>query len=279
MKKTLSFYLLPALLLCGQATYSQQTLRGQVSEAVSGEPLPLVNIGVKGKNAGTISQTNGSFLLSIPALLLIEDSLTFSAPGYREKSFFIPSFSKGEELEIFLQPMPVPVKKERLSQKKWKEKTVGAKNTSLLLHGLASSRKGDILEIAQPIKVRKKPVQLLQARLYLNSTNQDSSSFRVKIYTSEEGQPGALLMAKNILLRKKAEKGWITAELEELGLVMEEDFFISFEFIPEGPEATTNLVYGGQIGKGRGLSRSSSLGEWEEAPCSYAVQALIAVQR
>lgn len=279
MKKYLSFSLLPALLLCAQATYGQQTLSGQVSKAPSGEPLPLVNIGVKGKNAGTISGVDGTFLLTLPALLLIEDSLTFSAPGYRDKSFFIPSLSKKEELEIFLQPLAVSVKEDRRSQRKRKEKTIGAKRPALLLHGIASSRQGDILEIAQPIRVRKKPLQLLEARLYLNSINQDSSTFRVKVYTSEEGQPGALLMAKNTLLRQKAEKGWVTAELEEFELVMEEDFFISFEFLPAGPRATTNLVYAGQLGYGRGYTRSSSLGEWEEAPCSYAVQAIVAVQR
>lgn len=279
MKETLSFYLLPALLLCGQAIYSQQTLRGQVSEVINGEPLPHVNIGVKGKNAGTISQSDGSFLLTIPELLLIKDSLTFSAPGYRKKSFFIPSLSKGEELEVFLQPMPIPVKENRLYRRKRKEKTIGAKHPALLLHGIASSRQGDILEIAQLIKVGRKPVQLLQARLYLNSTNQDSSTFRVKVYASEEGQPGALLMSKNILLKQKAEKGWIKAELKADEVVMKEDFFISFEFIPGGPEATISLVYGGQIGKGRGFSRSSSLGEWEKAPCNYAVQAIVAVQR
>jgi hypothetical protein len=35
----------------------------------------------------------------------------------------------------------------------------------------------------------------------------------------------------------------------------------------------------GAIGKGRGYSRSSSLGEWKEAPCSYAIQAQVAVQQ
>ena len=266
------------LILGSRPALCQKIVHGQVKDAETGAPLPYVNIGIKGENTGTISDENGHFSLSIPALLLIKDSLTFSALAHREQSFFIPELPE-EAVMVSLQPSPLLMPEVTISSKVLKEKTIGVKSASPLLHGMATSRQGDILEIAQPIKVRKKPLQLLTARLYLNSTGDDSCTFRIKIYADEKGQPGKLLMAENILIRQKAEKGWITAELEEFGFLMKEDFFISFEFVPEAQDAATRLVYGGQFGKGRGYSRSSSLGEWEAAPCSYAIQALVAIQQ
>lgn len=265
------------ILLPGLPALSQAEISGTVKDAETGAPLSYVNIGVKGGNTGTISQADGSFSLNIAEPLLLHDSLTFYAPGYKEESLFLPGISE-EAIEIVLQPAPMPLQEGRSSSGKWKEKIVGVKTGFPVLHGMATSRKGDILEIAQPIKVRKKPMHLLQARLYLNSALGDSCTFRIKLYSDADGQPGPLLAAENILIRQKAGRGWITAELKDFGLIMEEDFFISFEFIPEAPGKATSLVYGGQLGKGRGYSRSSSLGAWEEAPCSYAIQTLVAVQ-
>lgn len=281
MKKNNLYLLFCPLLsvLLSLPAFSQIKVSGQVTDTETGEPLPYVNIGIKGANTGTISNASGHFSLSIPEFRLVNDSLTFYTLGYKETNLFIPSLSEEEALDISLQPMPIPLKEVRLSAKKWKEKTIGVKNASPLLHGMATSRAGDILEIAQPIKVRKKPLQLLTASLYLNSAGGDSCTFRIKIYADADGQPGDLLIAENVLIRQKAEKGWLTAELKELDIIMKEDFFVSFEFIPDEHHKTTSLVYGGQFGKGRGFSRSSSLGEWEAAPCSYAIQALVAVQQ
>ncbi len=268
----LSCSFLPAL--------AQISISGKVNDAVTGAPLAYVNIGVKGGNTGTISNSEGRFALSISEPLLLHDSLTFSAPGYQEQSLFIPGLPE-EEVAIALLPAPAAAFPEvaAVLSGKWKKKTLGVKSASPVLHGMATSRQGDILEIAQPIKVKKKSLQLLTARLYLNSAVGDSCTFRVKIYASEAGQPGRLMAAEDRFVKQKADKGWITAELDHFGFIMQEDFFISFEFIPEADNAATSLVYGGRFGKGRGYSRSSSQGDWEEAPCSYAIQALVAVQR
>lgn len=280
MKKLTPLYFVATFLLAltCQPLLAQIKVSGQINDAETGTPLSYVNIGIKGNNVGTISDAEGYFTLSIPEPLLLYDSLTFSALGYKNQSLFIAGLAN-EEVRIMLQPAPVALPEVADASGEWKEKTIGVKSASPILHGMATSRQGDILEIAQPIKVKKKPLQLLTARLYLNSTVGDSCTFRVKIYADEEGEPGNLLAVEDVLSTQKADKGWITADLEESGLIMDESFFISFEFIPVAHDAATSLVYGGQFGKGRGYSRSSSLGEWEEAPCSYAIQAQVAVQQ
>lgn len=280
MKKLTSFHFFATFLFvfACQPLLAQVKVSGQVSDAETGKPLSYVNIGIKEDNIGTISNAEGYFTMTLPEPLLLYDSLTFSALGYWNQSLFIGDLAD-EDVRVMLQPAPVALPEAATTSGKWKEKTIGVKAASPILHGMATSRQGDILEIAQPIKVKKKPLHLLTARLYLNSSVGNSCTFRVKIYADEEGRPGDLLAVEDVLNTQKAHKGWITAELKDSGLIMDKNFFISFEFIPVPPNAATNLVYGGQIGKGRGYSRSSSLGTWEEAPCSYAIHAQVAVQQ
>lgn len=271
----LTFLLIILLVL---PAFSQVEINGTVKDAATGAPLPYINIGIKGGNKGTISQADGTFSLNITEPLHHYDSLSFSALGYKEMSFFIPDLFE-EPIEILLQPASIPIQKAPVVSAKWKEKTLAVKSSFPIIHGIARSREGDILEIAQPIKIRKKPLQLLTARLYLNSAEGDSCTFRVKLYSNANGHPGRLLAAEDILTKQKADKGWVKADLEDFDFYVEEDFYISFEFIPEASNKATTLVYGGQLGKGRGFSRSSSLGEWEEAPCSFAIQARVAEQQ
>src|SRR5690606_27345892 len=81
-KKLYKLYLIPIILvIVGSTTaYAQTTIGGKVSDAVSGDPLAGVNIIVKGKVVGTISNVNGEFNLRVndsPPLTLI-----FSFVGY-----------------------------------------------------------------------------------------------------------------------------------------------------------------------------------------------------
>ncbi len=41
-------------------------IRGRVTDDKTSEPLPYVNIGVKGQTTGTFSDSNGSYHLELP---------------------------------------------------------------------------------------------------------------------------------------------------------------------------------------------------------------------
>ncbi len=76
MKK---FYLLLVLLMLAIPVWSQTKVRGVVTDAESGEPLPFVNIVFKGTTVGTISDIDGTYFLQGNVQT---DTLEFSYVGY-----------------------------------------------------------------------------------------------------------------------------------------------------------------------------------------------------
>jgi formylglycine-generating enzyme required for sulfatase activity len=69
------------LLSCHCLAQTRLVITGNVFDDKSKEPLPFATIGVKGKVAETVSKTNGSFELLVPATF-IEDTLTVTYLGY-----------------------------------------------------------------------------------------------------------------------------------------------------------------------------------------------------
>lgn len=85
MKRSYLFYLsLLVFLSCGfaEATAQNNQVTGTVFDATDNEPLPGVNVMVKGTTVGTSTDENGSFSLTVPSL---SDTLVFSFVGYESK--------------------------------------------------------------------------------------------------------------------------------------------------------------------------------------------------
>jgi TonB-linked SusC/RagA family outer membrane protein len=63
-------------------SYGQElTVSGKVTDAKSGEPLPFVNVAVKGTTSGTTTDENGDFRLKVPGSRV---QLSFSYVGYED---------------------------------------------------------------------------------------------------------------------------------------------------------------------------------------------------
>jgi len=76
------FAALFALLLLPKGVFAQQQVSGTVRDSSDADPLPGVNIVVKGTMQGTSSGPDGTFQLTAPSL---SDTLTFSFVGYQAK--------------------------------------------------------------------------------------------------------------------------------------------------------------------------------------------------
>ena len=78
MKRTISF--LVCLLLFGlTAIFAQDIqIKGTVTGADDGEPLPGVSVLVKGTTTGTATTVDGEYTLAVPS----DATLVFSAVGY-----------------------------------------------------------------------------------------------------------------------------------------------------------------------------------------------------
>ncbi len=67
-----------------------QSLQSTILDFNTREPIPFVNIGILGKNIGTVSDANGQFTLDIPqAEMVPSDTLRFSSIGYQSLDFLV----------------------------------------------------------------------------------------------------------------------------------------------------------------------------------------------
>src|SRR5699024_9734394 len=81
---------------------AQKVIEGSVTDAQTGETLPLANITIEGTYRGTITNEDGSFSMSIPDSLL-PATLRIRYIGYHTYSHTI-SPQTGSQLEIALDP-------------------------------------------------------------------------------------------------------------------------------------------------------------------------------
>lgn len=97
--------------------------------------------------------------------------------------------------------------------------------------------------------------------IYLrNGFKSDSSFVRINFYKNTNNEPGAQLIFKNTIHKKKLEKGWLQIDLTSDYIYLNEDFFVGVEFMPnfKNPQ---DVYIGAILTKGKGYSRRSSQGK------------------
>ena len=249
--------------LLSLTAYSQTiVLEGKVLH--DKEPIPYVNIGIKKKGTGTAATAEGSFTLNLQSTSLT-DTLTFSAVGFNELSVPVKTIVEGRLSEFALTEKTTSLKEVVVSSKAPKIKKFGTTTQNPFLHGNAQSRDSkDISELAKFINLNNKPSDVLSATLYLRSNKIDSASMRINFYENTKGLPGKRIIEKSIIKRLPMDKGWVTINLEDYNITVEEDFFIGFEYLPDPDyKEKTLFTYGAAFG-GSLYSRDISLGEWQK---------------
>src|SRR5688572_18091339 len=83
-KKSILFLI--GFLLFAFSTYVQKVIKGKVTDASDGSGIPGVSVLVKGTNAGTNTQADGSFTLNVPQN---GTTLVVSSIGYVSKEIAI----------------------------------------------------------------------------------------------------------------------------------------------------------------------------------------------
>lgn len=97
--------LIITLLLLARAPLAQaQTAVGHVADALTREPLAFANIAVKGKAAGTVSNTDGQFVLDLLDLASA-DTISFSYVGYKTLGIAAPELQNTKA--VYLHPAAV----------------------------------------------------------------------------------------------------------------------------------------------------------------------------
>lgn len=236
-------------------------LSGVLKDSDTEQPIPFVNIGVINKNVGTISNEKGEFRLLLPSDF-ISDSLTISHVSY--ETLKVP-IRKSEYIEVTLIPKSHQLNEIVLSTKKKKTRKIGVKSYNRLLWLSTISKDNDILENAQRIKIpNNSSVKVKNVNFLLRKGFESDSCFiRINFYKNANNYPGEKIIFQNIIENKNVKSGWITLNLSDYYIYLDEDFFVGIEFIPDF-KREREIFLGAILTKGKGFIRSSSQGKWKK---------------
>lgn len=257
MKRTI----LLVILLVFNYSYSQNLTISGIVKTKNNKKLEYVNIGIKKKNIGTISNENGEFLITFDKSF-IKDSLTFSYLGYKNLTIKIEDIKSRKQNEFVLLEQPTELKEVVISTRKRKKRKLGTKSYVSMVAGYLWSRENfenrDIIEHAKYLNL-KKPSKILNLNINLFNVFADSITFRINFYTVKDQLPNKKI--HNIILTENIKKGWNSFDLNNFDLKFEQPVFITFEYMPKNKTDKEPCRISGQF-LGKSIKRVASLGTW-----------------
>lgn len=240
---------------------------GIIIDSKTQETIEFVNIGIQNKNKGTISNLEGKFYLEIPKELS-KDSLTISHVNYETLKIPIRNI---KDKTLYLEPKTNELAEVVISNKKKRYRKVGVKSYNPFLSATLISKDMDVIEAAQRINIPDKSVKVNYLNMYLiRGFKTDSSYIRINFYRNADDAPGEKIIFQNILQQKLIEPGWIQIDLTSYNIYLDEDFFVSIEFIPDFKK-NSEIYAGAILTKGKGYSRINSQGTWGKVNGAYSI--------
>lgn len=246
-----------------------QAVEGTIQDASSGEPLAYVNIGVVGKDVGTVSDANGHFQLDIEEQYN-KDELKISMVGYRPQSFTVADFRKQlndnpaiKLTEAVVVMKEVVIEDKRYRGRKLKERIIG--NTKAVTSNrtyFAFNALGN--EMGIYIDVKRNPTFVQEFNLYITENKYDVFKFRLNFYSAKNGLPDKNLLDKNIIASFTEKEGKLTVDLREYNIVLEDDTIVTMEWIEElGKHGLAFATSSSTAQNRRAIIRHTSQGDWK----------------
>ncbi|MFH1196468.1 MAG: carboxypeptidase-like regulatory domain-containing protein [bacterium] len=264
-------YIILLLISCISAfqTYSQ-IYSGQLIDVESGLTIQYANIGIVGKNVGTVSDNNGLFTIEL-SNNFNNDSLCISCIGYEKKTFLIRdlknSISDLEQFRIELKSKIYQFDEIVVRPINTKVYTLGNFCEPDSPYGNSFPSKNLGTEIGVMIKLPEEvdKAYLKKLRYFVGEFTYDYFTVRLNVYNINNGLPDKNILKEQIFIDITSTGEYII-NLQRNNIVITEDFFISLEYfkIPDQKEEKLIFcaVHNSDIYGGNGYYRLTSQGKW-----------------
>ncbi len=236
---------------------------GVILDSETKQILSYVNIGIAGKNVGTVSDENGKFALEISEEMKNEQ-LKFSFIGYEDKILNISGIISGkEELTVSLTPTVYMLEDIIVKPKNYKTKIVGNTTKS---QGIEAGFSEHLLgyEAGVLMKIKARPTFIEEVVFTINNCSYDSIFYRLNIYEMTKNGPGRNILRKPIYISYSKEdlEETIVVDLTELNVFVEDDFVVTLEHVKDLGDGVLNFSVG--LFNGGTWHRETSQGGWKK---------------
>jgi len=250
-----------------------------VYDSVSNTPLSYVNIGIIGKNVGTVSDSSGFFEITLDAKY-DSDSLQFSLIGYTKKSYPVGDFKSKNprQLKVWLKPEPTLLHEITIRPSDNPQLILGNKPKSKLVNvGFVYNKLGH--EIGSVFRNKDRTLLIDSVRLNFVKCSYDHIYLRLNVYNVQGNQienilqkPYYISLSRNEVLKNP------TFDLTDQQIRVNGDFLVSIELIKDLGEQ--GLYFYAIINDdiSPGIYRETSQGSWvymkhKSKPVGISIQA------
>lgn len=196
----------------------------KVLDAEDNSPLAYVNVGIPGKNVGTVTREDGSFKLNVDSQLANE-SLIISMAGYAQR---VITFRKVPNI-IVLHRRSGGLPEAVVTQGLRRKRILGNTTTSKLLSvGFPTRFPGS--EMGVKIPLGRNPRRVENFHCHVTGIGVDSAVFRLNIFRMDSGKV-VNIMQRSVLLSIRAAPADYAVNLSGLNLTLSGEILVSLELL------------------------------------------------
>jgi hypothetical protein len=265
MKNTILSFL--AISIISSANLIAQSFSGFITCMQTGQPVEYANIGIVGKNVGTVSNDKGYFSLQIEEKYN-NDSLLFTCIGYRPYLIKVSEFRKLQNHSISLEEKVTQIQTVLVLPKKYAQKKLGVttRNKSFSA-GFSDNQLGYEMGIMMKVK---KTAFIQTVNLNINQCTYDSILYRLNIYKVKGKMNFENILTKPIYIKlpKSMLNKTVTIDLTSYNLMLQGYFLVALEHIKDmGP----GILHFSCSLTQKTYYRKTSQGAWDTAPIGVSI--------
>lgn len=222
-------------LLSSSLLFSQNKIEGIIVDSLK-NPIQYTNIGILNKSIGTVSNEEGKFILNIGKANL-NDTLRVSCFGYKPKQFLVKNIELEKSIKIELEEEVTILEEMNILSGDLKTYSLGKDKTDTKHKVIFADEKMSNINLGTEIGKKfdlgtKKASLLSEFKFYIKNNNFASNTFKINVYSLNKNKPGKVLNPKNIIVSVGENyKGWVTVNLEDYNIIVQEDIIVCVEWI------------------------------------------------
>lgn len=245
-----------------------QQVTGRVISAETGAGIAYVNVGIIGRNSGTVTDEKGNFSLVIDKEF-DNDSLRFFMIGFEPKALLAGQFRNDPSKVISLHPVIYQLGEVLISSRRTRKTEIGDEVVpNDFRSGFAYNSLGS--ELGHRVYARH-PIKLQDINLNIGVCTYDSVTYRLNIYQKTESGAYKNILTVPIYLSftKEQTNEPVTFDLNKYSIVIEGDVIIALELFKDLGEG--RLLFRTRFLQGSTIHRKASEAEWTEAAGSVGI--------
>ncbi len=254
-------------------SFAQKICKGILLDSATNQPIEFANIGIVGKGFGTVTNENGEFNFTVPDSAAAAP-VKISMIGYKAKSLSIEKLNSLNK--VLLSPSATNLNEVLVSAKKAKVKVFG--NDTKTTHVTAGFVKNTLgAELAIKLNIKKNSKTLLK-KFYLNVARNsiEKPIFRFNVYNKgEDGNPKENILTQNVIIEFKENAGLIELDLTPYNLYVDDDVFISIEWIKDLGDVK-GLFFSAKLVGSPTYFRQASQDDWHKIAVGVGLHAQVA---